>query len=211
MPPSETLADQTPSMFSYVMSFSSPESDFCMGANMPAVERTAEHIEAEAMVDATYSYSHPEADFLSMESVEVHPAEVQYPATLSFSSPESDFTGSVATSYGAMDIATSDTFKKISYNDAITSASTEPLVITEPSPPFKIVHANAAWNEVYESNKGVLGHSLALANLKALGKKDVLTMPTGDGCHLKVVQLDNKYLMSTLDGYKKVQQGAEQK
>jgi len=157
-----------------------------------------------------YSYASAESDFAGsayLPENSQHSDRVMVPATLSFASPESDFCGSIAAAYGALDMGYDplEQFrkknKKLSFNEAIMPSS-EPRVITEATAPFRIVHANEAWNKIYEKNKGILGHSLAMANLKALGTDDAQTTPTNLGSStLKVVKVENKYLLSVLDGY----------
>jgi len=198
------------------ISFASPESDLQAGVQMPpeTYERSALQLEAEAKIDETYSYSGAESDFTTMEVPSIYQDEVMVPASLSFASPESDFVGSVAAAHGAIDMGLGVSRKthpayglkqpRMSYKEAITSTHTEPRVITEAYAPFKIVHANEAWKEVYEKNEGILGHTLAMANLKALGRDEVQSVPTKLGTSLlKVQPIEGKYLLNVLDGYKK--------
>merc|ERR1711991_346179 len=167
------------------LSFVSAESDFSAGFSMPEVVKSELEVEVEESINQTYSFSSAESDFAAMESPSIYKDEVLVPPSLSFASPESDWVGSVAAAYGALDMGLGvsrkhspvyqDVRKKVSYNEAISAASSssEPRVITEGVAPFRIVHANEAWKKVYEKNEGILGHTLAMANLKALGKDEI--------------------------------------
>ena len=143
MPENENLV----ASISTNLSFTSPESDFCMGAGMPAAHEPTElQKEAHAQIERTYSYASAESDFTGSAHLpenSQHPNRVMVPATLSFASPESDFCGSIAAAYGALDMGYDplEQFrkrnKKLSFNEAIMPSS-EPRVITEATAPFRI-------------------------------------------------------------------------
>lgn len=198
-----------------MLSFSSPESDFSLGATAPVVSNTMNELKQEVYesVNETYSFSSAESDFVGMESPSLYKDEVLVPPSLSFASPESDWVGSVGAAYGALDMGLGvsrkhssvyqDVRKKVSYNEAISAASSssEPRVITEGVAPFKIIHANEAWKKVYEKNEGILGHTLAMANLQALGKNEVQSIPTKLGvAQLKVEPIEGNLMLNVLEG-----------
>jgi hypothetical protein len=200
-----------------MLSFSSPESDFCMGATAPAASSSLNELKQEAYIsiNETYSFSSAESDFATAKPPSIFKDEVLVPPSLSFASPESDWSGSVAAAYGALDMGLGvsrkhspvyqDTPKKVSYKEAIfaASSSAEPRVITEGVAPFRIVHANEAWEKVYENNKGILGHTLAVANLMALGKDEVQSIPTKIGvAQLKVQPIEGNLMLNVLEGHK---------
>ena len=215
--------DQLQQHLTGMMSFSSPEADFCMGATAPFTSSSLSKLKEEAYesIDSAYSFSSAESDFTSAEQPSIFKDEVLVPPSLSFASPESDWVGSVAAAYGALDMGLGvsrqhspvyqNTPKKVSYKDAISAAtsSSEPRVITEGVAPFKIVHANEAWEKVYENNKSILGHTLAMANLRALGKNEVQSVPTKIGvAQLKVQPIEGNLMLNVLEGH---QQGAMSK
>jgi len=199
-----------------MMSFSSPESDFSMGATAPIESSSFNELkqEAYASVNEAYNFSSAESDFAAMESPSIYKDEVLVPPSLSFASPESDWVGSVAAAYGALDMGLGvsrkhspvyqDVRKKVTYSEAISAASSssEPRVITEGVAPFRIVHANEAWKKVYEKNEGILGHTLAMANLKALGKDEIQSVPTKLGvAQLKVQPIEGNLMLNVLEGH----------
>ena len=199
-----------------MMSFSSPESDFSMGATAPIESSSLNELkqEAYASINEAYNFSSAESDFAAMESPSIYKDEVLVPPSLSFASPESDWVGSVAAAYGALDMGLGvsrkhspvyqDVRKKVTYSEAISAASSssEPRVITEGVAPFRIVHANEAWKKVYEKNEGILGHTLAMANLKALGKDEIQSVPTKLGvAQLKVQPIEGNLMLNVLEGH----------
>jgi hypothetical protein len=175
------------------LSFASPESDFAMGSCLPvsayATSSSASAVAARAMVEKSMSFASPESDFCaspSYSSMDMLP-----PAQLSFSSPESDFVGVAARAH-----VLSEVQKPISFNEAIMP-SPQPRIITEAMPPFKVVHSNDAWREVMNNNTS-LGHTLAMANLNALGRPTAVTAVSASS-HIKVAHLENNFLLSVLE------------
>jgi len=199
------------------MSFSSPESDFCMGETAPIVSNSVTELKQEAYesINKSYGFASAESDFVATETPSMYRNEVLVPPSLSFASPESDWVGSVAAAYGALDMGLGVSRKhssvyvdneervKVSLDEAISSNSVEPRVITEGVAPFRVVHANEAWKDVYGKNEGILGHTLAMANVMALGKHEAQSYPTKLGmAQLKVQPIEGNLMLNILEGHK---------
>ena len=188
-----------------------------MGETAPVVSNSVTELKQEAYesINKSYGFASAESDFVAIETPSMYRNEVLVPPSLSFASPESDWVGSVAAAHGALDMGLGVSRKhssvyvdneervKVSLDEAISSNSVEPRVITEGVAPFRVVHANEAWKDVYGKNEGILGHTLAMANVMALGKHEVQSYPTKLGmAQLKVQPIEGNLILNILEGHK---------